>query len=319
MNNTITTAQVAEFLQARDDLLILTHKRPDGDTIGCAAGLCAALREQGKTAFVLENPDMTGMYASYVEGLVAPADYVPATVVSVDIAARQLFPDNALQYLDRVDLAVDHHPSQEFFAERTCLEAERAACGEVVYAIVKRWGPVSKAAALPLYMAIATDCGCFVYSNTDAHCHRTAAELLETGIDPFPVNRRHFREKTFQRLKLESLLTAGVELYDGGETAVAALTLAMMKEAGASREDIDDVSAFVGQIAGVKIGITLRELGPEETKLSVRATPGSVNAGSVCALLGGGGHAAAAGATFAGGVAEARAAVLAAVEQVRHG
>lgn len=319
MNQTVTVQQTAEFLAHHDRYLILTHKRPDGDTIGCAAGLCTALREQGKTAFVLKNPDMTDMYASYVEGLIAPADYAPETVVSVDIAARQLFPDNALQYLDRVDLAVDHHPSQEFFAARTCLEAARAACGEIVHDIVKQWGPVSRAAALPLYMAIATDCGCFVYSNTDAHCHRAAAELLETGIDPFPVNRRHFREKTFRRLKLESMLTAGVELYDGGETAVAALTLAMMKESGASREDIDDVSAFVGQIAGVKIGITLRELGPKETKLSVRTTPGSVDAGAVCALLGGGGHAAAAGAVFAGGVAEAKAAVLAAVEQVRHG
>lgn len=315
--NTITPVQAAAWLLEHDRYLILTHRRPDGDTIGCAAGLCTALRERGKTAHILPNPDMTALYAGYVEGLLARPDFVPETVVTVDIAARGLFPDNAKEYLDRIDLAVDHHPSQEFFAARTCLEAERAACGEIVFDIVKRWGPVSKQAALPLYMAIATDCGCFVYSNTNARCHRAAAELMETGIDVFPVNRRHFREKTFQRLKLEGMLTAGVELFHGGETAVVALTLDMMERAGASQEDIDDVSAFVGQIAGVKIGVTLRELGPDETKLSVRTTPGSVNAGAVCAVLGGGGHAAAAGAAFAGGVADAKAAVLAAIEETR--
>ena len=57
--NTITTAQAAEFLQAHDNYLILTHVRPDGDTIGCAAGLCRALRQAGKTAYILENPEVT--------------------------------------------------------------------------------------------------------------------------------------------------------------------------------------------------------------------------------------------------------------------
>ena len=59
MSQTITFAQAAEFLKAHDNYLILTHKRPDGDTIGCAAGLCRALRKLGKTAYVLHNEDAT--------------------------------------------------------------------------------------------------------------------------------------------------------------------------------------------------------------------------------------------------------------------
>ena len=93
--NTITIAQTAEFLQARDGYLILTHVRPDGDTIGCAAGLCRALRQAGKTAYILNNLEATELFTPYFEALTAPEGFVPGTVVSVDIAARSLFPDNA--------------------------------------------------------------------------------------------------------------------------------------------------------------------------------------------------------------------------------
>lgn len=315
--STLSFTQAAEWLMERDRFLILTHVRPDGDTVGCAAGLCRALREQGKTAFVLPNPETTAIFTPYLEGLLAEDGWQPDTVVSVDIAARGLFPENARCWLERVDLAIDHHGSQEFFAQNTCLDAKRAACGELMYDIIRQWGPVSKEAALPLYVAVSTDCGCFVYSNTSAACHRIAAELMETGIDFYPINRKHFRTKSLKRLQLESMLTAGMDIYDAGATAVVALTLDMMAQVDAKEEDIDDISAFVGQIEGVRTGVTLRELRPGVCKISLRTDPGDLNASDVCALLGGGGHSAAAGATVDGDMSAAKAAVLDAIRQVR--
>lgn len=317
--NTITTAQAAEFLQAHDGYLILTHVRPDGDTIGCAAGLCRALRQAGKRAHVLNNPEATELFTPYFEGLTAPEGFVPDTVVSVDMAARSLFPDNAKQYLERVDLAVDHHPSQEFFAKATCLDSGKAACGQIIYEIVKHLAPITPEIGEALYVAVSTDCGCFQYSNTDASAHRTAAELMETGFDPYPVNRKFFRTKTFKRLKLESLLTAGMELRDGGQTALVFLTRAMIEDVGASERDMDDISAFVGQIEGVKNGVTLKETADGHVKISLRTDPGDLNASAVCALLGGGGHAAAAGAMLEGTMESVRQAVIGAIEQVRNG
>ena len=236
------------------------------------------------------------------------------------MAARGLFPDNARDYLDRVDLTVDHHPSQEFFARETCLDAGRAACGELLYEIVQQLGPVTPEIGEALYVAVSTDCGCFMYSNTTAATHRVAADLMETGFDVYPVNRRHFRTKSFKRLKLEGMLAAGMELRDNGETALVFLTLDMLAQVGAQERDIEDIAAFVGQVEGVKNGVTLRELRPGECKLSLRTDPGDLNASAVCALLGGGGHAAAAGATFpAQSREEARDKVLDAIGQVRHG
>ena len=201
-----TVEQTGEFLKDHDGYLILTHVRPDGDTVGCAAALCRGLRDLGKTAHVLPNPETTSLFSPYLEGLLAPEDFCPETVVSVDMAARGLFPDNAQKYLARVDLAIDHHPSQEFFAQNTCLDAGRAACGELMYDILQGITPITREIALPLYVAVSTDCGCFVYGNTSAGTHRVAAALMDTGIPTAELNKRHFRTKSFKRLRLESCL-----------------------------------------------------------------------------------------------------------------
>lgn len=311
--------EAAAFLTAHDNYLILTHVRPDGDTVGCAAGLCLALRQIGKTAYILENPELTDLYADYINGLTITENVVAETVVSVDIASRSLFPEPAKPYLDRVDLAIDHHPSQEFFGKATCLDSKRASCGQLIYDIVKQFAIITPEIGKVLYVAVSTDCGCFQYSNTDADAHRVAAELLESGFDPYPVNRRHFRTKSLKRLRLESLLTEGLELRDNGTTAIIYLTRALIDQVGADERDMDNISAFVGQIEGVSNGVTLKETPDGQVKISLRTDPGKLNASKVCALLGGGGHAAAAGGMVRGAMSEVRQAVIDAIEQVRNG
>lgn len=315
----MTYTEAAELLRRQDSILILTHRRPDGDTIGCAVGLCAALRELGKTAWLLPNADATALFTPYLEGYLAPDGFSPAFVVSVDIAGRGLFPENARCWLEKgVDLAVDHHGSNEGFGKENCVDPGRAACGELIYDIIRQWGPVSPAAALPLYLAVSTDTGCFVYSNTTPDTHRVAAALMDAGIDYRSVNKRHFRTKSFKRLRLESMITQDMELFDNGAIAVAAVSLDMMKALDAREEDAEDIAAFAGQVEGVETAVTIRELRPGECKLSVRTSAG-LNASAVCALLGGGGHAAAAGCSVMGTVADAKAAILDAIRQIQQG
>ena len=219
----------AELLKKQDRILILTHRRPDGDTIGCAAGLCAALREQGKTACILPNEDATSLFTPYLGGYLAEEDWEPDFVVSVDIAGRSLFTPRGERYLARgIDLGIDHHPSYEGFARESCVDPGRAACGELIYDLIRQWGPVSPAAALPLYVAVATDTGCFMYSNTTPATHRVCADLMAVGIDFQGVNKRHFRTKSLKRLRLESLLVDGMDVHDGGATVIAAISLADM-------------------------------------------------------------------------------------------
>ncbi len=309
--------EASALLKERDEILILTHRRPDGDTVGCAAGLCLALRQAGKRAYVLPNEDATALIGPYLEGLEPPAGWEPSFVVSVDIAGVGLFPESAKQWAGKVGLAIDHHPSNEGFGAENCVDDTCAACGELVYDICRELGEVTPEIALPLYVAVSTDTGCFVYGNTTARTHRVAADLIEVGIPYRDANKRHFRTKSARRLKLEAALMQGLELLQGGTLAIGAISLADMEAIGATEEDAEDIAAFIGQVEGVYNSVTIRELKRGECKLSVRTNPVKLNATQVCALLGGGGHAAAAGCTVYGSVQEARDAIVKAIETVQ--
>ena len=307
--------EAAEFLKVHDNYLILTHKRPDGDTIGCGAGLFELLRAMGKTAWMLPSLDAGRTLRPYLKGRAAPEDYTPDTVVSVDVATVNLLPPNAEPYRDRIDLAIDHHPSQEFFARKTCLEADKAACGEILWELCNELGVMNLDIAAPLYVAVSTDCGCFVYANTTPHTHRAAASLMEQGIDYQVLNKRHFRTKSMARMKLESLILQHMHLYHEGTVAVVPISLSMMNEAGATSDDTDDLAAFLGQIEGVLHTATIREHMGGECRISVRTKADQLNATRVCARLGGGGHKAASGCTVKGPVEEAEEAILAAIDE----
>ena len=295
----LTTKEVAEFLRAHDDYLILTHKRPDGDTLGCAAALCHMLRGIGKRAWLLKNDEVTDNYAPYVENLWAAVDNRHQTVVSVDLAALSLFPQNAEQYRDKVDLAIDHHPSYENFGKLCCVHPECAACGEILYEVAVELGQLTPEVALPLYVAVATDTGCFVYSNVTANTHRVAAALMETGIVVREINKKHFRTKTKKRLALEGRLLSEMEYFDDGRVVVVQVPQSMIKEMQLTENDMDDLAALGGLVEGQDCSVTMKEMENGDWKISVRTGP-RVNATRVCETFGGGGHKAASGCVIRG-------------------
>lgn len=307
-------SDVAARLGGMDRVLILTHVRPDGDTIGCAAALCRALRDLGKEAYLLYNPEITATYEPYAREYWAPEGWEPAFVVSTDVAVPGLLTDNAAPYAGRIDLAIDHHPSHSYFAAESYVDASAAACGEILWQVIRELTPITPAIALPLYVAIATDCGCFVYSNTTPRTHRIAAELMDL-IDVSAVNKALFRTKSKVRLAMESRMVADMELYDSDRVVVMTIPLSLRQEMHATEADIEELSSLAALVEGSDCAVTLRELRPGTIKISLRTGP-RVNATEVCAKLGGGGHRAAAGATVDGTMGQVKLAVLRAVEEV---
>ena len=304
----------AGYLEALDNVLLLTHVRPDGDTIGSAAALCRALRDCGQTAYLLPNPEITATYAPYAAPYWAPEGWQAEHIVSVDIADASLLPENAQSYRDRIELAIDHHPSQTFFARNTCLEADSAACGEIVYEIIQHLTALTADIALPLYVAVSTDCGGFQYGNTTARTHRIAAALMDV-VDVAAVNKALFRTKSRVRLAMESRMVADMKLFDHQRVVVMEIPLSLRQEMQATDADIEELSALPALVEGTECGVTLRELRPGTVKVSVRTGP-RVDACALCRILGGGGHHAASGATVEGTLDEARMAVLAAYRKV---
>ncbi len=312
---TLTVREAAGRLRSFDNILILTHIRPDGDTVGSAAALCAGLRRLGKTACLLPNPELTDTTAPYFRPYAARENFRPERVISTDIATTDLFPENARPYAGRVDLAIDHHPSFEGFGRENLVRPSAAATGEIIYDILAALGPITAEMALPLYVAISTDCGCFAYNNTTAHTHAAAAALLRTGIDFQTVNKTFFRTKSKKRLALEAAMLSEIEYHDHERVAVLAVPLSLIARVQATETDAEDLSALGGQIEGVDCAVTMRELRPGVWKFSLRTGP-RVNATRACALLGGGGHAAAAGCTVEAPFEEAKRRMLEAIAQV---
>jgi len=311
MSKTLTFAETADWLKARDNFLILTHRRPDGDTVGCAGALAQGLREIGKTAYVLFNPEITPRYARFVEEYLAADGFKPSYVIIVDTASYELFPNNGSEYIDAVSLCIDHHPSNTFYAELTCIDDTTASCGEVIYEIlIALSGSISVASADCLYVAVATDTGCFAFANTTANTLRIASLLVEAGASNKNLNRLLFRTKTRSRILIEGMITSRLEFYFNGEVAIATITREMMKSANAEEDDVDDIASIPGIVKGVRAGITIRELtSTDDCKVSVRTSP-QINAHAISERFGGGGHEMAAGFSLNKPVPEVKEALL---------
>jgi len=318
MGNIISIAETAAWLKERDNFLILTHKRPDGDTIGCAGALAQGLREAGKTAFILYNPEITPRYAQFVDCYWAPEGFAPKYIIVVDTASYSLFPGNSEEYIGAVSLCIDHHPSNSCYAELTCL-VDAASCGEVIYQILlKLSGNISAKTAQCLYAAVSTDTGCFAFANTTAEAHQVAAELIEAGAQHKKLNKLLFRTKTRSRIMIESMINQGLEFHFGGTVAISTITREMMESADANEDDVDDIASLPGSIEGVLAGITIRELtSVEDCKVSVR-TSLAINANQICSRFGGGGHALAAGFSMEKTVTEIKEELLKALPDFIH-
>ncbi len=299
----LTTSEAANRLRGMDRILLLTHRRPDGDTVGSAAALCLGLRALGKTVWVAENPELTPRYAPLLEGLTAPADFVPERIVSVDIATGSLVPDRHRPLLSRLDLVLDHHPGNDLPCEDRCVVPDAGACGEIIYDVLRALGvSLSAEMARPLYVAVSTDTGCFEYANTTANTHRVAAACLDTGINAGEINRPLFGVKTRPRLAVEALLVSTMRYEAEGRIALCVLRLADVARTGASEDDLDSIAALARSIEGVDVGITVKETA-DGCKVSVRT--GASDAAAIAGSVGGGGHPQAAGAYYHGDMEQA--------------
>lgn len=307
----------AGALRERDNFLLLTHRRPDGDTVCTAAALCHALRKLGKTAFLCANPEITERFMPYYLELRVPEGYRGDTVVSVDISAPQQFESSQTVFLDSIDFVIDHHRANGLVSRCARLVDDRApATGEIVFYLISELGAeLDSVIAELLYIAVSTDTGCFKYANTTAESHRIAAACIEKGFDLAAVNNEHFEKKSLARSRIERLVYEGLSFRAGGRIASIFITQKMRAETGATDDDVDEFSSIPRQIEGVDAGITVYEQKDGSMKISLRTTA-AVDASEICAVFGGGGHTRAAGCTVSGTVEEAIDKVAREIERV---
>lgn len=300
----IDIKECARLLSEQDNILILTHAHPDGDTLGSGFGLCRALMKLGKKARVINDDEIPHKY-NYLYGDMEFSDFEESFVVAVDVATENLLGSLQEKYRGKINLCIDHHSTNAGYAEKTLACNVAAAC-EIIYKVVLELGvEIDKSIANCLYTGISTDTGCFRYASATSETFRIAADLIDLGAENGRINRIMFETKTKTYAYLEKLALEGLKLYCGDRVAVITVTQEMYEITGSNEQETEALAPLTRQIEGVEIGITIREKKDRTCKASLR-TFESVNAAELAKCFGGGGHIQAAACRFNCSVEEAK-------------
>lgn len=298
----IDVNECAALLKEKDNILILTHAHPDGDTLGCGFALCRALMKTGKICAVINEGEIPKKYGYLYEDI-APIKFKPSFVVAVDVATPNLLGGLEGQY--HIDLCIDHHTTNTDYADRLLLEARPAAC-EIIYDVICAMDvPIDSKTAGCLFTGISTDTGCFRYASATARTYSIASRLIKLGADNGAINRAMFETKTKTYARLERLALASMRFYDNDRVAVIIVTQDMYKQTGSNETETEALAPLTRQVEGVEVGITIREKPDGTCKASLR-TFELINAAELARAFGGGGHSQAAACRFDCSVEEAR-------------
>ncbi len=313
----MTFEEIGRFLEEHDCFTILTHRSPDGDTLGAGFALWNYLSDMGKKARVLNGESFPDRYAFMYTGY-EPREFTEECVIAVDIADPNLLGSGLAEYQQegKIDLCIDHHISNKNYAKHSYVDGKASAASLILYQLFKALGrPISRQIALCLYTGIATDTGCFKYENTTPEAHIAAAELIQYGFGFAIINRMMFDIKSKGRMAAEHFVQANMEFYCHDRCALIALTTEIMEKCGIESAEFEGIASIPLSVEGVDLGITVKQRHEDVFKISVRTTE-KLDAAAFCRQFGGGGHIRAAGCEIKGTLEEVREKLLAAAGEL---
>lgn len=299
----VTHEQAYSLLSGIDNILILSHRSPDGDAVGSMFALYHILKDMGKNVRCIS--DEISRPLNFVYDSDAFADFKEDYVVTVDLADTKLLMDELKEkYADKVFLCIDHHQTNVAYAENILLDSSAAAACEVIFDMMKKTGKkISLKTAEALYLGISTDTGCFRYANTTARTLAAASEIVGMGVDNGEINRRVFETKSKEYAAFEIMAMNSLKTYFNGRCALLVLTKEMFERTKVKESDTHPINALPRQIEGVLIGIVIKERDDGVYKISMRSNE-PVSAAEICTQMGGGGHRLAAGCELSGSLDE---------------
>ncbi len=310
-------SDILDLLSERACWIVLTHEKPDGDTIGSAAALAMAGRRAEKKV-LFGGPDAAPVkYEFLCEGL----DYralpqIPqeatrgdAVIVCVDTST----PERSVPWLLSTSVAaarvnIDHHPDNPLYADLNWVAPQASATAEMATELLFRspWG-IRPEEADALYTGLVTDNGGFRFSSTTTQSHACAIRLIEAGASPSRVADLLECALSANILRLWGRVLSRAETFAEGCAALYWIALEDFAQTGTSREDTENLVNFLLRIRGVRLAALCSE-SEDGVRVSLRSRP-PLSARTVAAKFGGGGHELASGCTIRTGLSEAIAAL----------
>ena len=295
-------ADAARAIRSAGSVLIVSHVRPDGDSVASSLALWRALRKGGKRPSILAHDPVPRRFSFLPDG----ARWRTARtgrrrraelVVALDSTDVNRLGD-VKDLLPRAPVVnIDHHVSNELFGEVNWVEPEKSSVSEMLVELFDEARlEVDRKAAECLCVGIVTDTGRFSHSNATPSAMRAVAGLVERfGVDLSRLNRMLYSSKSRSDLELERRARASLRAFAGGRAAEVRLSTEDFKSSGASLLDAQEIAQIAMQPAGTEVGLYFYEVdGGRKTRVGVRSA-GSFNAASFARKFGGGGHRAASG------------------------
>lgn len=292
--------EIVDILRNEDRFLVVTHVNPDGDAIGSLMGMFLGLVGAGKRAWPLIRDDVPDLY-DFMPGLrqviqsPESMDARPDWIIAVDCAERSRIAGDIERFDDRARLInIDHHPTNPQYGDFNLVIPEAASSAEIVFDLLKGLGPVSPDAAMCLYTGLITDTGGFKFSGVKAETMRVAAEMMDTGFDPYEVATNVFERHPLGRLDLERLMLERAEILFDGAVIMSTLYAKDFDELGLKRSDAENLIDVLRAFRGVEVAALVVESDDGKSKGSLRSKK-YVDVAAIAKSMGGGGHYRAAG------------------------
>lgn len=303
-------AEIKERLDASQNVLIVSHVRPDGDAVGSLIGLGLALQDAGKNVRMV-----------LVDGVASSFKHLPGseqvrkdpngefdTFISVDCADFKRL-GKVFESFGPPDINIDHHITNQRFGKLNLIEGEAVATAAILTTHLPTWGyKITKPIAESLLTGIITDTLGFRTSNMTPDALRQAATLMDTGVDMPNLYMRGLVYRSFEAARYWGAGLSKLETSDG--IVWATLTLEDRQASGYSGNDDADLINTISAINGHQVGMIFVEQSDHHVKISWRALEPGINVSPIAKHFGGGGHAAAAGADIPGSLNEIQPLVL---------
>ncbi|MGP6158877.1 MAG: DHH family phosphoesterase [Vulcanimicrobiaceae bacterium] len=299
-----TTEEVAAELRRRPAFVMVSHVKPDGDTLGAGLALGIALRALGKRVhYFQQDPvprNLRFLPDSDEVSREIPADLPKDTLwvfcdMSDSSRAGEFLPSIERQNI----LNIDHHLANSRFGALNYILETECSTGAVVLKLLNALdAPVTAPIATALLTTIMTDTGGFVHSNTTADVLRLSAQLIDAGANKEEITNEIFANKRFAAIRLLGMTLSAARLEEDGRFCWAVVDDAMLAECGADGEDTEEIVQHLRSVEGVEIAALFKAY-DGEVRASLRSN-GHVNAQAAAGRLGGGGHLRASGFTYVG-------------------
>lgn len=317
-----------QLVQRHQRFLLTTHIRPDGDGLGSQLALAEGLRLQGKDVRMVVASSIPSRYdfldpERRIERFTLPGEAWRNTdaAIVLDTGTWNQLGDfgTFLASLPATKAVIDHHMTQDDLGALRLVDTTAEATGRLVHeALLALLGEIPRAAANPLFTALAMDTGWFRHSNTTAATFALAAELVKAGAQPDMLHEKLYEQNSLARYKLMGLALDRLQTVSEGKVAYTEIHRDDYAATGALPSDTEDLINFTRSLIGVQIGLLFMEQPRGGVKVSFRARA-PMDVARVAERFGGGGHRLASGATVDATLPEARRRVLEAVQAALDG